>query len=93
MSEAQQQSQTDLHDLVQDLDLNKPLYEFIEDPALIEQAIEIDQQELERLDAVAREYYQELQERGMLPDLPPMDIDPKLLEPTEEIDRGTDFER
>lgn len=80
MSEEQQQPSNDLHDLVQDLNLFIPLSELIEDPALLDQPLEFDPQELERLDAEALEYVQELIEQGMIPDIPDIDIDPKLLE-------------
>jgi hypothetical protein len=96
MNEEQQQPHPELRDLVQDLDLNTPLYELIEDPAILEQPIEFSPQELEQLDALAREYLQELYERGMIPDIPPMDIDPKLLEPERELpgkDSDMDFGR
>jgi hypothetical protein len=96
MNEEQQQLPPELRDLVQDLDLNTPLHELVEDPAILEQPIEFDPQELERLDALAREYLQELAERGMIPDTPPMDMDPTLLEPEKELpgkDRDIDFGR
>ena len=92
MSQEQQQ-QPSLHDLVQDADLTTPLHELVEDPALLDQPIEIDPQELERLEMLAQEYLQELHEQGLLPDAPPMDIDPQLLEPTKQIDREIDFGR
>jgi hypothetical protein len=84
MSE-EQQSPPELRDLVEGIDLNTPLHELIEDPAILEQPIQFSPQELEELDALAREYLQELAERGMIPDLPPMDMDPKLLEPEKEL--------
>jgi hypothetical protein len=96
MSEEQQQSPPELRDLVQDLDLNIPLHELIGDPAILEESIQFSPQELEQLDALAREYLQELAERGMIPDLPPMDMDPKLLEPEKELpgkDMDMDFGR
>lgn len=87
------QPQTSLQDLVQDLDLNRPLHELVEDPAILKQPVEIDQQELAHLDALAREYVQELRDQGRLPDTLPMDIDPRLLEPAREIDLDIDFGR
>jgi hypothetical protein len=96
MNGKQQQPQTNLPDLVQDLDLNTPLHELIEDPTILEQPLTFSPQELEQLDALAREYLQELAERGMIPDLPPMDMDPKLLEPEKELpgkDIDMDFGR
>jgi hypothetical protein len=93
MNEEQQQPHPELRDLVQDLDLNTPLHELIEDPAIFEQPITFSPQELEQLDALAREYLQELSERGMIPDIPPMDIDPKLLEPERELPgKGMDID-
>jgi hypothetical protein len=91
--EEKRPSQTTIRDLVQDLDLTIPLHELVGDPALLDHPIEIDPQELKYLEALAREYLQELSEQGLIPDLPPMDIDPKLLEPVRRIDQDFDFGR
>jgi hypothetical protein len=88
-----QQFPNQLHDLLQDVDLTTPLHELVQDPALLEEPLMFEPQELERLDALAQEYLQELAEQGMIPDIPPMDIDPTLLEPPQEIDRTSDFGR
>jgi len=93
----------DLADLVQDLDLNTPLHELIEDPAILEQPVTFEPQELERLDRLADEYLHELAEAGLIPKAPPLDMDLEILELFEwgqklekfmkDHDRGDDFGR
>ena len=70
----------DLADLVQDLDLNTPLHELIGDPAILEQPITFEPQELEQIDRLADEYLHELAEAGLIPKAPPLDMDLETLE-------------
>jgi hypothetical protein len=104
MSEQQQRHHPpNLADLVQDLDPHTPLHELVGDPAILEQPLEIDPKELERLDALTSEYLHELAEAGLLPEDPPLDMDSEILELLDtnrklsdilkERDRDSDFGR
>lgn len=75
------------------LDLEQPLWELIGDPAWLE-GVTFEPDELTHLEELGREYAQELAERGMLPETPPMDMPESLreLDHTPEPDHGLDFD-
>src|SRR5947199_2188239 len=86
--------QDDFYRWIEELDLDISPSELIESPNWLE-PVTFEPEELERLEEWARDYAQELSERGLLPDLPPLDMDERLLEPELEqsMDCDLDFDR
>jgi hypothetical protein len=87
--------QAEFYQWLEELDLDTPLSELVEHLDELEMP-QFEPEELERLEALAREYIQELFERDAIPDLPPMDIDERLLEPEPErfmVDPDHEFDR
>lgn len=81
--------QDEFYQWLETLDLEKPLSELVEHPDLLELP-QFEPEELERLEELGREYAQELFERDAIPDIPPMDIDERLLEPEQTLDHDLD---
>lgn len=84
--------QDEFYQWLETLDLDRPLSELVEHPDLLEQP-QFEPEELERLEELGREYAQELIERDAIPDIPPMDIDERLLEPEQTLDLDYDIDR
>ncbi|MBO0783327.1 MAG: hypothetical protein J2P37_31320 [Ktedonobacteraceae bacterium] len=85
------------HDLfwwLEGIDIHQPLAELVEHVDVSESP-QIDPEELARLEELAREYAQELEVRSMVPDLPPMDMDERLLqyEPVLQLEHDVDLDR
>ncbi len=72
------------------LDMEQSLADLVGDHPEWTEALQIDSQDLERLDNLAREYVQELATRDALPDTPGIEIDARLLEQARDIDRDFD---
>src|SRR5690242_14477723 len=77
---------------LEELDQDRPLSELVEHPDSLEMPV-FEPEELQRLEALGRDYAQELFYRDAIPDLPPMDLDERLLEPEKELDQDLDRER
>ena len=84
--------QDEFYQWLETLDLDRPLSELVEHPDLLEPP-QLEPEELERLEELGREYAQELFERDAIPDIPPMDIDERLLEPEQAHDLDHDVDR
>jgi hypothetical protein len=84
--------QDEFYQWLETLDLDRPLSELVEHPGVLEPP-QFEPEELERLEALGREYAQELLERDAIPDIPPMDIDERLLEPEQAHDLDHDIDR
>ncbi len=86
--------QENFYQWLENLDLNTPLLEEREQLDALE-APSFEPEELEGLEALAREYAQTLFERDAVPDLPPMDLDERLLEPevSQTIEQDLDRDR
>lgn len=84
--------QDEFYQWLETLDLNRPLSELVEHPDLLELP-QFEPEELERLEELGREYAQELLDRDAIPDIPPMDIDERLLEPEQTLDLDHDIDR
>ncbi len=86
--------QADFYQWLEELDLDTPLSELVEQPDSLEMPL-FPPEELDRLEALGHDYAQELFDRDAIPDLPSMDIDERLLEPdiAQEHDQGLDLDR
>jgi hypothetical protein len=86
--------QTEFYQWLEELDQDRPLSALVEDPASLE-VPQFPSEELDRLEELGRDYAQELFDRDAIPDLPPMDIDERLLEPevSQELDQDLDRDR
>lgn len=70
----------DWQEWLEGLDLERPLWELIDDPAWLE-GVTFSQDELTHLEELGREYAQELTDREILPETPAMDMPESLLAP------------
>ena len=84
--------QAEFYQWLEELDLDRTLSDLIENPAAIE-IPQFSSEELERLEGLGRDYAHELFDRDAIPDLPPLDIDERLLEPEVPQDPDHDFDR
>ena len=75
----------DWREWLEELDLDQPLWELIDDPAWLE-GVTFEPDELARVEELGREYAQELTEQEMLPEMPPMDTPESLLAPDHDLD-------
>ncbi len=86
--------QTEFYQWLEELDQDRPLSELVEHPDSLE-VPQFPLEELDLLEELGRDYAQELFDRDAIPDLPPMDIDERLLEPevSQELDQDLDRDR
>ena len=77
---------------LEQLDQDRPLSELAEHPDALEIPT-FEPEELDRLEALGHEYAQELFDRDAIPDLPPLDMDERLLEPEVSQDLEQDLDR
>ena len=82
--------QEQLAQWLEGVDLDQPVSELI-DPLWLEEEITFTLDELAYLEELGREYAQELIERGMIADLPPLNMSEHLLEQAQ--DKDPDFGR
>lgn len=73
------------------LDLEQPLWELIDDPTWLE-GVTFEPGELSHLEERGQEYAQELTERNMLPETPPMDMPETLLAPEHPLEPSHDLD-
>lgn len=76
---------------LEDLDLDQPLSELIDDPAWLE-GVTFSPEELAYLEDLGREYAQELLERDALPDTPVMDMPETSLLPEHATEQDHDLD-
>jgi hypothetical protein len=84
--------QDEFYQWLETLDPDRPLSELAEHPDWLEPP-QFEPEELERLEELGREYAEELLERDVIPDVPPIDIDEHLLETEQTHDLDHDLER
>lgn len=85
-------AQDEFSQWLETLDFDRPLSELVEHTDLLK-PLQFEPEELERLEELGYEYAQELFERDMIPDIPPLDIDERLLEPEQAHDLDYDLDR
>jgi hypothetical protein len=85
--------QVEFYQWLGELGQDTPLSDLVEQPDSAEAPL-FEPEELERLEELGRAYAQELFERDAIPDMPPMDMDERLLEPEPmlEFDQDLDFD-
>ena len=75
---------------LEERDMDSSLADLIGDHPEWTEPLDIEAQDLERLDILARDYLQALADRDALPDAPELDIDAHLLEQTRDHDLDFD---
>ena len=83
------QARDDLLRWLEQFDLDRPLLDYIGDPALLE-PISFEPEELRELEALGLAYVQELNEQGLLPDFPQVQ---NKGEPKRQPEKGFDLSR
>ena len=84
--------QNEFYQWLETLDPERSLSEVAEHPDWLEPP-QFEPEELDRLEELGRDYAQELMDRDMIPDIPPMDFDEQLLEPEQPLDLDHDIDR
>ena len=84
--------QNEFYQWLETLDPERSLSEVAEHPDWLEPP-QFEPEELDRLEELGRDYAQELMDRDMIPDIPPMDFDEQLLEPEQPLDLYHDIDR